>query len=113
MEERDVIADLRGLTDGRTHVMVNEETLTDPRGRMGLDIGEAAGRLRQNVHCESVSPVPQLVSRPMRPQGVNTRVGEGHLHAGAGGGITFASRGQAPTGQVQEEPLGVVYGAFL
>ena len=113
VEQQDVVADLRGLTDDHAHAMVNEEALTDRRGRVDLDTGEVAGRLRQGACRESVPLVPQLVSRPVRPQGVDTRVEEGHLHAGAGGGVALASRGQVLAGQVQEGPLGVVHGVLL
>ena len=113
VEQQHVVADLRGLTDDHAHAVVDEEALTDRRGRVDLDTGEVAGRLRQGTRREAIALVPQLVSRPVRPQGVDTRVEEGHLHAGAGGWVALAGRRQVLTGQVQKGPLGVVHSVLL
>ena len=75
--DHDVLADLGRFANDHAHAVVNEKAASDRGAGMDLDAGQETRQLRNQPGREPRGRVlPQLVRQPVRPDGVQSGVGE-------------------------------------
>ena len=88
--DRDVLADLRGLTDDHTHAVVDEEPGTDGGAGVDLDAGDEPGCLTHHAGGQAPVARVQAMGRTVHPDGMQAGVREDHLGVRPRGGIALA-----------------------
>ena len=94
LEQGHAVADLGRLADHDPGAVVDEEVAPDARGRMDLDPGHDAARVRQQARHERHVGLVQRVRDPVREDRVHARVGEQDLRRSgrARGRVAVAGR---------------------
>ena len=86
MIQGDAFANFGCFTNDHPHAVIDKKSGTDLRAGMDLDTGQEAGNMRKPARQQFETVFPKPVFRAVRPDGVQTGVGEQQFQRGRAAG---------------------------